>query len=254
MPNKFFEIAIDALDPPQDLEYKKYSEPEYGEMAQSLQQIQSLMDQGKSGQEILSTGDNNNLRGVSESYKQFYNPKSGDRVKVNFDENGQFHDYTNGRHRIEAARNLGLSHIPADVYSPTAEGLQKIENTHGSGRNLENFNPLQEQDDIDRAKYGLPPENKDPAIEQVHGELGTSPTDTSGNPTSQAQEPNLDKHVREQIEQGHGESGDSGNPRIRETDRPGDFTPELEDAMRQEYGSDSNPPEEAIDISEISEG
>ncbi|MEB3231773.1 MAG: hypothetical protein VKJ64_12245 [Leptolyngbyaceae bacterium] len=71
-----------------------------------------------------------------------------------------------------------------------------------------------------------------------------------------AQEPNLDEHVGEQIEQGHGESGASGasgNPRIRETDRPGDFTPELEDAMRQEYGSDSNPPEEAIDVSEISE-
>lgn len=64
-----------------------------------------------------------------------------------------------------------------------------------------------------------------------------------------ATEPNIDASIQQGIEKDNGEGGSSpiagsdDDSRIRETENPGDFTPELEDAMREEYGNSSEPSE-----------
>lgn len=61
-----------------------------------------------------------------------------------------------------------------------------------------------------------------------------------------AEQPNFDNFIQQNKEQGIGENGaspianDTGDSRIRYTDQPGDFTPELFEEMRNEYGGTGN--------------
>jgi hypothetical protein len=153
MPSKFFEIDINQLPIIQDLENKKYTAQEYAKMGQSLSQVQTLMEQGKSGKEILSVSDSDHLRGIPAAYNGFYNAEGGDRIKLDFDDSGQFRDYANGRHRIESARNQGIRYIPAEVSAPNEKVLKQLAADYGSGRDLSKFDPKCEQMELDQERY-----------------------------------------------------------------------------------------------------
>jgi hypothetical protein len=126
MPKKFFEITIDKLPRVEELEGKplkneKRSQEEYLEYVGSLSRIQQQMDQGKTGRDILLTPDNR----AYGAYESCYNPNSGDRIRIDFDHNGEVSGYSNGRHRIEAARKVGLQYIPAEIYAPNEDILNQ---------------------------------------------------------------------------------------------------------------------------------
>jgi hypothetical protein len=149
MAKDFFEISINRLPVIPNLENQKYTSEEYQKMATSLNDIQNYMDKGFKGKEILAMSDPNDPYSIGETYKQLYDPQSGNKVKLEFDSQGNV-DYTNGRHRIEAARQLGINYIPAEVSSPDHKSLQNIKNDYSSDRNLSQFNPKQEQAELDR--------------------------------------------------------------------------------------------------------
>lgn len=154
MSSKFFEISLDSLPKTEGLEYVKYTPEEYREMANSLGNTQSLMAEGKTGKEILASPDSNNNFGTSNTYSNLYNPSSGARVKIDFDANGGFDRYENGRHRVEAAREAGLTHIPAEIRCPSDESLQSVENNYGNGRDLTQYDPTSERNALlDREMY-----------------------------------------------------------------------------------------------------
>jgi hypothetical protein len=190
MPSKFFEILLDDLPVNEDLVYEKYTPSQYNEMAKSLGDVQSSMDQGKTGKEILATPDSQDPRGLSNTYRHFYNPESGERVKVDFNNSGEFGGYTNGRHRIEAARSAGLTHIPAEVSCPNLEELKTLENQSGSGRDLSQFNPKEEQLELYREEFGL--KNSDDNSEQSPSPRGTSEPFASSDTVPQPQGDNTD--------------------------------------------------------------
>jgi hypothetical protein len=161
MPSKFFEISLDSLPKNEGLEYRKYTPEQYGEMANALGNTQNLMAEGRTGKEILASPDSENNFGTSNTYSHFYNPSSGDRVKVDFDGDGGFSGYTNGRHRVEAAREAGLTHIPTEVSCPSDDSLQAVENSYGNGRDLTQYDPVSERNEIDREMFQPPREQAD---------------------------------------------------------------------------------------------
>jgi hypothetical protein len=259
MPNDFFEISVDRLPVSSDLEYEKYTPEKYQKMGHSLQEVQNLMDQGATGKEILANSNPNDFFGIGETYRQFYNPKSDGRVKLDFDSQGNV-DYTNGRHRVEEARKQGISHIPAEVGALTPESLENIKTNFGSGRDLSKFNPRQEQAELDGESYF----NK-PTIEPSTTMSNEQPQKSFSNAESSrqdniipAKEPNFDNHRGQTIEQGQGERGSvpvaqssDSTPRSQEQMAQGllekeDLNPKHREWLTNKYGnsddaSNSNP-------------
>jgi hypothetical protein len=153
MPKKFFEIAIDKLPSVEELEGKPLNEKrpqeDYSQYIESLPRIQQQMDQGETGRDILLTSD-------ASTYESCYNPSSGNRIQIEFDQNGEVSAYPDGRHRIEAARQSGLHHIPAEINAPNREILNQLEVEYSSGRDLSQYNPREEFNELNLEDSHIP--------------------------------------------------------------------------------------------------
>ena len=152
MPSTFFEINPSHVN----TDHKggdKYTPEEYSQMTDSLKNVQSLMDTGHSGKDILSQNLDRSPTGIAETYKQFYDPKQGSRVKIDVDADGNF-SCNNGKHRCESAKEKGM-YVPAEVRCDDKKQLADVEKQYGSGRDLSQFNPRDEQNQIDREQTPL---------------------------------------------------------------------------------------------------
>jgi hypothetical protein len=147
MPSNFFEIDPRYINTDHKGE-DKYTPEEYSQMTDSLKNVQGLMDTGVSGKEILSQHPDRSPTGIAETYKQFYNPEQGSRVKVDVDADGNLF-CGNGKHRCESAKEKDM-YVPAEVRCSDEKQLADVENKYGSGRDLSQFNPRDEQNQLDR--------------------------------------------------------------------------------------------------------
>jgi hypothetical protein len=147
MPSSFFEIDPNCIN----TDHKggdKYTPEEYSQMTDSLKDVQGLMDTGLSGKDILSQHSDHSPTGIAETYKQFYDSKHGSRVKVDINSDGNL-SCNNGKHRCESAKEKNM-YVPAEVNCSDEQQLADIEKQYGSGRDLSQFNPRAEQNELDR--------------------------------------------------------------------------------------------------------
>jgi hypothetical protein len=152
MPSTFFEIDPNYIN----TDHKggdKYTPEEYSRMTDSLKNVQGLMDTGLSGKDILSQYPDRSPTGIAETYKQFYNPEHGSRVKVDVDADGNL-SCVNGKHRCESAKEKDI-YVPAEVSCPDEKQLADIKEKYSSGRDLSQFNPRAEQNELDREQTPL---------------------------------------------------------------------------------------------------
>jgi hypothetical protein len=289
MTSDFFEVSLDRLPVKQLQQSSKYSKNDIQRMSNSLQEVQQLIDEGKTGEEILSYGDRSDNLGVANTYQKLYSQEGADRIKLALDSQGNL-ECINGNHRIQAAREQGLSHIPASVnadFEGDSEALDKFKKEHKSGRDISRFNPKKEQQNLDNKHYSdkllpLSSTNSEtestmrvdqPRYSQKKAEIVDLDDITS------MKEPNIDTKIHETIERGKEKGagpssdlssdstnfedsaegddirpissldGDTQSDRIRQTDQPGDFTPELmeaqavTDSLKGSYGQNQDIPE-----------
>jgi hypothetical protein len=204
MPNTFFEIDPNYIN----TDHKggdKYTPEEYSQMTDSLKDVQGLMDKGLSGKEILSQHSDRSPTGIAETYKQFYNPEHGSRVKVDVDADGNL-SCVNGKHRCESAKEKDI-YVPAEVSCPDEKQLADIKEKYGSGRDLSQFNPRKEQNQLDREQTPL---NWDEFKSRY-----TNDTSTQSSPKKNQSNESIDKYTNDNQSMASDPDLDSKTPQLK---------------------------------------
>lgn len=133
----FFEIDLNLvktpeLDPNWGMSHG-YSREEISAWIRDLDQVQKLMYQNKYRPEDfdkMRASADSSERQLGQAYHYFYNrDTTGPNTNHDYivvDWRGDHYEVTNGNHRVWLAQKAGMSHLPARVFAPTKEAIEKL--------------------------------------------------------------------------------------------------------------------------------
>lgn len=133
----FFEIDLNLVKTP-ELDPKwaishGYTREQMASWINDLHHVQRLIYQNQYNPENfdnMRSSPNLSEQQLAKSYHYFYNrDTAGHRTNHDYiavDWRGDHYEVTNGNHRVWLAQKAGLRHLPARVFAPTREVLEKL--------------------------------------------------------------------------------------------------------------------------------